>query len=137
VAGFPGWEIHAGAGYAQIDDPAHKPESEQYVGPYNGKFRPGWTPWDPSTWNLGDEPTDHEAVTCGIKMAEKYGAGMTRDQFEDELSSYVSRLARWQPRVRPVDPEYAQYWPYPLDYFDNQGRAYNIQDEYLYEAGQQ
>jgi len=123
VAGFPGWEIQAGAGVAEIIDPAHRRGGEEYTGPWRGEFMP-WPAWDPSAWNLGDEPIDHEAVTCGIKMAERYRAGMTRGQFEAELAGYISRLARCTPDSDPVLEQYARDWPYPVGYFSNKGNVY-------------
>ena len=140
AAGSFGVEIQAGAAWAEVHDPAHDPASPEYAGPYEGvvDFGPTW--WDPSRWNLGDEPMDHEAVTLGIKLWEKYRAGMTRAQFESELGSHIGRLARWQPRTRDVRDDVLQVWrgsgyTYPLGYFDNKSRVYNINEEYLYEAG--
>ncbi len=124
VAGFPGWEIQAGAGVAEMIDPAHRRSNEEeYTGPYSGGFWP-WPPWDPSAWNFGDDPVDHEAVTCGIKMAENYGAGMTRSQFEGELARYIGRLARCVPDTMPVREDVAIEWPYDVGYFNNRGYVY-------------
>jgi RHS repeat-associated protein len=137
VAGIQGWEIQAGAGYAEIADPAHDPGSIEYTGPYQLPDLwqlVGWTPWDLSTINFGDDPIDHEAVTCGIKMGS-YGASMSRSQFESQLAKCISKLARHSPRSIPVDQKYVDFWPYPYDYFNNQGNVYNIADEYLYDAG--
>ena len=124
AAGFFGIEIQAGAGWAEIHDPAHDPESPEYVEPYGGVRELGPTWWDPSTWNLGDEPTDHEAVTLGIKLWEKYRASLTRAQFESELGSYISRLARHAPSTKSVEKEVAEEWPYDVGYFNNIGRVY-------------
>jgi hypothetical protein len=124
AAGFLGVEIQAGAAWAEVHDPAHDPTSPEYVGAYAGVRDLGSTWWDPSMWNLGDEPADHEAVTLGIKLWEKYRAGMTRAQFESELASYVSRLARCVPDSDPVPEQYAKDWPYPVAYFNNKGRPY-------------
>jgi hypothetical protein len=136
AAGFFLWEIQAGAAYAEWDDPAHDPDNPQeYAGPYEGDPDLLNPFWDPSQWNFGDEPMDHEAVTLGLSLWAKYEDRMTLEDFGRELEGYISRLARWQPRTRPVKPEYAHYWPYPLSYFNNQGQVYNINDEYLYEAG--
>jgi hypothetical protein len=71
AAGILGWEIQYGAGWAQINDPAHIEGSGEYVGPYEGERH--YDPLlDPSQWNFGDEPTDHEAVTFGIALWSKY-----------------------------------------------------------------
>jgi RHS repeat-associated protein len=129
AAGIPGWEIQAGAGYAEVDDPAHDRTSNQYSGDY--EFPPlgqmiGRTPWDPSTLNFGDDPKDHEAVTLGIKLWENYEDRMTRAQFENELSSYISRLSRCAPNAEPVKEEYTRDWPYPVGYFNNKGNQYKL-----------
>ena len=127
AAGIFGWEIQAGAAWAEINDPAHDPESLEYVGPY---MPPeilemiGSTPWDPSTWNFGDDPLDHEAVTLGVKLWENYKYGLTRSQFGSKLAGYIGRLARCTPYTEPVREDVARYWPYHVGYFDNQGQAY-------------
>jgi hypothetical protein len=132
AAGIFGWEVQAGAAYAEITDPAHDPTSPEYAGPY---IPPeilemiGSTPWDPTTWNFGDDPLDHEAVTLGLKLWENHKYGLTRSQFESELAGYISRLARYEPRISPVDPAVAMDWPYSVGYFDNVGRIYNISTE--------
>ena len=94
----------------------------------------GETPWDPSTLNFGDEPRDHEAVTLGIKLWEKYQDHMTRADFERELARYISALSRHAPLTRPVADDVLQVWTasgytYPLGYFDNRGHSYNINEE--------
>ena len=124
AAGFFGVEIQAGAAWAEVHDPAHDLESPEYVGPYEGVVDFGPTPWDPSTWNLGDEPLDHEAVTLGVKLWEKYGTGMTHGQFESELAGYISGLSRCTPDPDPVPERYAKDWPYPVGYFNNKGNVY-------------
>ena len=128
AAGFFGWEIQAGAAWAEIHDPAHDPESREYVGPYVGPdgfgevFGPTW--WDPSSLNFGDEPVDHEAVTLGIKLWQKYEGRMTRSDFETELGSYIGRLARCAPDSEPVEEDVARNWPYPVGYFNNRSVPY-------------
>jgi RHS repeat-associated protein len=124
AAGFSDIELQQGAALADIIDPAHREEHEEYVGPYEGEFAPGPTWWDLSTWNWGDEPKDHEAVTLGVKLWSKYGDRLTRSQFRDELSEYIGRLDRGAPRARPVRSEIAENWPYPVGYFDNKGVPY-------------
>lgn len=129
AAGFFGVEIQLGAGVAERFDPAHIPGSPEYVGPYEGVVDFGPTPLDPSTWNLGDDPLDHEAVTLGIQLWQKYQDRLTRAQFESELSGYISRLARHAPLSEPVSPDIAKDWPYPTGYFNNQGHIYNPNQE--------
>ena len=129
AAGFFGWEIQAGAAWAETHDPAHDPDyPDEYVGPYVGPegfgeiFGSTW--WDPSTLNFGDEPVDHEAVTLGIKLWQKYEDRMTRADFERELGSYISRLARCEPDPEPVREGVASNWPYPVGYFNNKNEPY-------------
>ena len=127
AAGFFGVEIQAGAAWAEVHDPAHDPNSDEWVGPYvppEIREMIGATPWDPSTWNFGDEPLDHEAVTLGVKLWENYGYGMTRSQFESELAGYIGRLARHASDPLPVDEDVARDWPYPVGYFNNKGDVY-------------
>ena len=117
AAGLPGWEIQAGAAYAEITDPAHNSESPQYVGEYISPtfFQIiGWTPWDLSTINFGDEPKDHEAVTLGIKLYEKYQGQMSLTQFKSELSNYSNLFSRCF-----SDPN-------PVGYFNNKGNSYKL-----------
>jgi RHS repeat-associated protein len=123
AAGFPGWEIQAGAGYAEFDDPAHDPTNiEQYVGEYipPSFFQMiGWTPWDLSTINFGDEPKDHEAVTLGIKLYENHKGQMSLAQFRTELSKYVHKFSRCSPDPKSVPSDIAAAWPYRVGYFNN------------------
>ena len=133
AAGILGVEIQAGAGYAEISDPAHDPSSPQYVGPYVGPedlseiFGTSW--WDPSTWDLGDEPVDNQAVTLGIKLWQKYKWSLTKAQFQNELDSYIERLSHHDPSPRQVGNDTKSAFPYPVGYFNNKGASYNILDE--------
>lgn len=125
AAGFPGWEIQAGAGYAEIADPAHDPTSQQYVGDYipPSFFQIiGWTPWDLSTVNFGDEPKDHQAVTLGIKLYEKYKGRMSLTDFKREFQGYVPGLSRCSPNSEPA----AGILPYPVGHFNNKGNPYTL-----------
>jgi len=127
AAGFSGVELQQGAAWAEFWDPAHKEGHREYVGPYEGTFPipvPGPTWWDPSTWNWGDEPKDHEAVTLGIQLWNKYRDTMTRSQLEGEVASHVSVLDRHKPSLDPVTEDIARDWPYPVGYFDNRGVPY-------------
>ena len=128
AAGFPGFEIQAGAAYAEITDDSHDPSSSEYVGPYVGPqnlqetFGDTW--WDMSTWNFGDEPMDHEAVTLGIKLWGKYKWGMTLGEFKAELGSYIDRLARCSPDTESVMANTMAAWPYPVGHFNHHNRRY-------------
>jgi RHS repeat-associated protein len=123
AAGFYGWEIQAGAAWAEVHDPAHVEGSEEYAGPYEGET--DYSPWwDPSQWNFGDEPMDHEAVTLGLSLWAKYEDKMALADFERELAGYISRLARCAPDPDPVREDIARNWPYPVGYFNNKGEVY-------------
>jgi hypothetical protein len=131
AAGFYGWEIQAGAAWAEVHDPAHDEGSEEYAGPYEGET--DYTPrWDPSQWNFGDEPKDHEAVTLGFKLWIKYKDKMTLADFQRELAGYMNRLARCKPDTDALEEDVLQVWrsngyTYPVGYFNNQGDDYVVQ----------
>jgi RHS repeat-associated protein len=128
AAGFLGPGIKAGAGYAEITDPAHNPKSPQYTGPYigpeglSGIFGPTW--WDPDTWDLGDEPTDNQAVTFGIELWKKYQGNLTKEQFQSELASYIGKLSHHEPSSAPIKDDVKNAFPYPVGYFNNRGASY-------------
>jgi hypothetical protein len=123
AAGIFDIEIQAGAAFAEITDPAHDPTSESYVGPWEGEI--DLSPfWDPGAWNFGDEATDHEAVSFGLQLWDKYGSTMTKGQFQSELSMYIGQFSRHDPLPYSVDWEVSRYWPYPVGHFNNQGRTY-------------
>jgi len=130
AAGILGVELHFGAGWAEASDPAHDPNSKEYTGqPYEGGFPvptlgPTW--WDPSTWNFGDDPKDHEAVMLGLILWREYGEDLTRGELESELAGYIGRLARCAPNSKPVSEMTAQDWPYPVGYFDNRGHIFRL-----------
>jgi RHS repeat-associated protein len=140
AAGVLGVELQLGAGWAEANDPAYDPDSDEYTGgSYDGSFPfpiPGPHPLDPGTWNFGDDPEDHEAVLLGLTLWRRYRGGLSRGELESELSGYIGRLARHAPRSTPVGPDDARYWPhYPVGYFNNRGRIYNTRYEYLFERG--
>jgi len=128
AAGFPGYEIQAGAGYAEITDPAHNPNSNQYSGPYiplSFWQLVGWTPWDLSTINFGDEAKDHEAVTLGIKLWEKHNGILSLVDFMADLSTSANKFSKCEPNAEPVITKIASQWPYwNPGFFDNQGASY-------------
>jgi hypothetical protein len=129
AAGVAGVEVQAGAAYAEIRDPAHDPNSPNYVGPYDGPddlydvF--GSTPWDPSTWNLGDEAKDNPAVTLGLKLWDRYGASMTLSDFKRELANSIGGFSRCSPDLGR--PDVAMDWPYTVGYFNNDGDVFVLQ----------
>ena len=130
AAGLGGSTVQIGAAVAERIDPAHnKNNKEEYTGPYQGVLRiDPLTP--PFTWNFGDEPRDHEAVTLGIMLWRDYEASMTRGQFESTMGQYISKLARWSPLRTPVDRETSTAYPYRVGYFNNTGAVYRITQEW-------
>jgi hypothetical protein len=124
---FSAYELKYGAGWAEKNDPAHDPNSEEYVGPYNGVTDTSSS--DPVDWNLGDEPSDNVAVTLGIRMWSQHKDQLTLSQFKSMLGSVIAQLAHHPPRKAPVDPAIANDWPYSIGYFNNKGNVYNINKE--------
>lgn len=126
-AGYPGQIVHAGAGVAEIFDPAHDPGQARQRGvpytPYEGKVGCSAGPWcfGPFGWslNLGDEPRDHQAVQFGIYLYDKYagGRGLTFMQFQMELVNALPHFAQRAPNPRPVLGAVARDWPYWAGYF--------------------
>jgi hypothetical protein len=124
ASGFSVKELKFGAGWAQKNDPANNPDSEEYVGPYDGVTDQSSS--DPLDWNLGDEPTDNVAVTLGIRLWVKYKTNMTQTQFEAELKSEISKLDHCQPDPEKVPDRVAHEWPYLIGYFNNVGNIYRL-----------
>lgn len=129
ASGFTGLELQAGAGWAEWTDLAHDENSPEYSDPY---------PYDnvkdaieiglsrPRLWRLGDEQSDHEAVTLGILLWDRFGANITLAQFRNMLGSKISQFASCPANPWPVQVETANNWPYPIGYFNNQGDAYTV-----------
>jgi hypothetical protein len=86
----------------------------------------GLTPWDPDTINFGDEPKDHEAVTFGIKLWQKYQSKMSLVDFKNELVYSIPRMGRCSPKNEGVPTNTASSWPYAHGYFDNKGASYDV-----------
>ncbi len=68
---------------------------------------------------MEDEPRDHEAVTLGVELWDKYQGNMTFAQLESTLGSYINKIARRKPLSRPVSSEVVRAWPYKVEYFNN------------------
>ena len=49
---------------------------------------------------------------------------MTEAQFQNELESYIGRLANHEPSSAKVNDEEIRAFPYPVGYFNNQGNPY-------------
>ncbi len=111
-AGYTDLLTHAGAGFAEIIDPAH------YKGdsPYTGKFEHVKTPWG-NNFNLGDDSLDNKAVQFGLYLYRVYGRRLTYTQFTQELASALDIFAQKIPDPRPVRQSIADDWPYPVGYF--------------------
>jgi len=127
-AGYFGQIIHAGAAWAEFNDPSHDPKKARQKGvpyaPYEGAVGCTSGSWcfGPFGWslNLGDEAKDHQAVQFGIYLYDKFaaGRGLTFSAFQLELSRALVSFARHDPDPLSVRPDIAQYWPYPLKYFN-------------------
>jgi RHS repeat-associated protein len=121
AAGFFGFELHLGASFAEITDPAHKGEAICVI--------PVPPPWDPDQdettiyldreywYTLFDAPRDFLAVEFGVIMYNRHGEGMSRGQFMSFLGSHGQMLS---PVDEPADAgEYHNpRWPYYVGYFN-------------------
>ena len=121
--------LHAGAGYAEITDPAHKKRGEACCPEYCRDLvadpwvslpvciplgcyyiNPDWV----ST--LFDDPGDYWNVEFGVRLYNSYGSRMSFDQFQNHLTAYGwwLTLAVTIPDSRFEHPN----WPYSAGYFD-------------------
>jgi len=109
-AGFRAIELRIGAGYAEMTDPDNR--SKRSFPP----CRPAiYLPANRLQY-LGDEQHDYSAVSMGIEMSRRYGANVTVQQFQAQLTKYQDRLASGTPSQSPVSPG---GWPYTPGDFDN------------------
>jgi RHS repeat-associated protein len=113
-AGYAGVYVHAGAGYAEWDDPSHDPDHPDPT-PYEGDFDIVVGPSGISLL-LGDDPSDHPAVQFGIYLYDKYGRGLNRSQFVSELERFLDVFAERMPEG-DVRQDVASDWPYWVGYF--------------------
>lgn len=119
--GYLGYQVLAGAGYAEITDPAHNPQRAKEVGveytPYAGGFSISISSSGVDL-NLGDDPVDTQAVAFGMRLHRKYGRNLTLQTFKQELANALPSFATSNPDRRPVRPDFARNWPYDVGYFD-------------------
>ena len=129
AAGFSGFMLHSGAGYAEITDPVHKERGEaccpQYckdimVDPWRTinlcvqlgcyYFNPDWVN------TLFDDPGDYWGVEFGVRLYNTYGSQLSSEQFQRYLAQHGGWLtpASVIPDWRFEHPD----WPYPVEYFD-------------------
>jgi len=129
ATGFSGIMLHAGAGYAEITDPAHQDRGEACCPKFCKDIvsdpqitlnvciplgcyyvNPEWV----ST--LFDDPGDYLNVEFGVKLYDTYHSQMTYRQFQDYLATYGYWLtpATEIPEKRFEHPD----WPYWVGYFD-------------------
>ncbi len=129
AAGFSGFMLHTGAGYAEVIDPAHKERGEACcpticknvindpwitfnicvpLGCYY--INPAWAT------NLFDDPSDYRNVEFGITLYDTYGKHMSFEQFQKHLAIYGGGLtpAPIIPGTGFSHPD----WPYSMGYFD-------------------
>jgi Bacterial toxin 44 len=122
-AGYSELTTQAGAGVAEFFDPNHRrdPGDPRYT-PYRGAIQLyGLVPFNPPfSTNLGDDPQDNAAVEFGYGLYEKYanGRSLTYTAFQQELGTAFIGFATHAPYPFPVAQLYAQYWPYPLGFFN-------------------
>jgi hypothetical protein len=120
-AGYLGFQVLAGAGAAEIGDPAHDPERAAEVGveyqPYAGGFSISIS-LSGVDLNLGDDPVDTQAVAFGMRLYQKYGRSLSLSIFRQELSNVMPQLASFAPNQNPVSSTIADKWPYEVGYFD-------------------
>jgi RHS repeat-associated protein len=111
--GYPDILLYYGAGYAEINDPAHDRKKAAKLGvdylPYTGDQAPPY---------YGDTHGDYNAIAFGIHLYKTYGVGLTLASFRTEFPLYSSGLDRHQAASWPVPPFIADQWPYPVGYFD-------------------
>jgi hypothetical protein len=143
AAGFSGFEIHAGAAWAEIRDPAHQSEAccPQFctiAASPDADDVPGFGPAlqsycfslgcyyvNPEWLSTGfDEPGDWWNVEFGIKMFRTYGKQMSLDQFQNFLASHGHWLTPGQEREWHWAKKPGK-WPYRVGYFDGPDEAKN------------
>jgi hypothetical protein len=117
--GFAGWGTHAGAGYAEAADPAHKPIRNVCDRLY---LNPQW--WG----SLFDDPLDYQAIELGINLWRKYGQSLSLHQLKTEIENNYSKLSS-PPAMPPLQsgtgeiPVYGWRnprgdWPYGVGRFN-------------------
>lgn len=128
AAGFAAWELYAGAGYAEITDPAHVQRGEACcpefcgypldTGPaYEVCIRLGCYYINPD-WitSFFDDPQDKASVEFGVRMYNLYGKGLTKVQFQEYLADQGNTLTPAPPIYGPSIPN--AKWPYDRGYFN-------------------
>ncbi|MBN1876746.1 MAG: hypothetical protein JXA33_21155 [Anaerolineae bacterium] len=136
AAGFTAFELYAGAGYAEIKDPAHIKRGEaccpeaclvaaiEDVNLYEGCIKLGCYYINPDwTKSFFDDPQDQASVEFGIQMYNAYGKALTEVQFRDYLTCYGDELT---PALIVYGPGIPQAeWPYYIGYFNGPDDAQN------------
>jgi RHS repeat-associated protein len=116
AAGFAAIDLHLGAGYAEITDPAHKGEQNFCIEAFGirkcGYFNPDWK----ATYY--DDPLDFNAVQFGSMLFDLFGLHVPLEGFVKLLGTYGHLLAR---EDRPSDKLINYNWPYQVGHFDKTG----------------
>ncbi len=129
--GFPDWFLHRGAGYAEVQDPAHQRLGDCVIttqlpfrNPLTGEpetnicINPEWGK------TCFDEPGDYWKVEFGIQLYKTYGPGMSYASFLSFLGSHGSMLISLSELGQApdlVDTHENPAHPYPVGHFNGSG----------------
>lgn len=124
AGGFANILVQAGAGYAEIADPAHvvdpsqRPSDVSYV-EYDGTFGVIQTPDGPSII-LGDNEQDAASIVLGMELYDRYNKGrsLTFTDFQREISRYLPQMQMGPLSPVSVEERIANDWPYWIGYFN-------------------
>jgi RHS repeat-associated protein len=139
ATGFTAFELHGGAGYAEITDPSHEERGEaccpqicysSWTGDWENPvtfehclqlgcyyINPDWVK------SLFDDPQDWASVEFGVQMYNTCGQQLTRAQFQDHLALHGDELTPAPGVYGPGMPNTA--WPYHVGFFNGPDDATN------------
>jgi hypothetical protein len=114
AAGLGALDLHIGAAYAEVTDPAHNAIA-RFCLPTDALpcfyFNPEYQ------GTLFDDPLDYNSVEFGSRLFDIFGYNVPLEGFKVMLGVYQSVLAH---ESAPLDAgSYTNWaWPYPLRFFD-------------------
>jgi RHS repeat-associated protein len=111
AAGFTGFELHSGASYAEVCDPAHSLADKLCPVDGSGYFNTDWA------LTAFDDPTDYTAVELGIELYSRNPSGVNRDDFERLLGKYLPTLDKAD-RPKRIYRNLVYGTNYPVGIFD-------------------